>query len=347
MIIKANKEILADVKGYGLSSLDEYINKADEMTRKWIDRNTMKSEQFPIQLDDNLCATYMDNSGCFHTSDISQFAFGQMCSKVGVPASYIEKCFNHGLPELAVHNYREWSRLSSRKDNSVLVREYDGTVRAVLSDRYNVFNTASVLNNVRKAVSNPHLKNRYEMNQIFMDTDKLHIRFVDFNNPIRSGITDLHPGFTVSSSDVGNRSLNIKYFLYRFACRNGLVIIQNGGTLFWQSHIRNFESDGAELFETALLKIEDMNEYARNRIISAEKKRLSKDEMRMYLEKAQKELHLGKKIEEVESLMQTTYTDNNLMSFVNAVTEHAQNYTLDTRIEQETWAGKILSAVAA
>ena len=71
---------------------------------------------------------------------------------------------------------REWSRLSSRKDNSVLVREYDGTVRAVLSDRYNVFNTASVLNNVRKAVSNPHLKNRYEMNQIFMDTDKLHIR---------------------------------------------------------------------------------------------------------------------------------------------------------------------------
>ena len=47
MIIKANKEILADVKGYGLSSLDEYINKADEMTRKWIDRNTMKSEQFP------------------------------------------------------------------------------------------------------------------------------------------------------------------------------------------------------------------------------------------------------------------------------------------------------------
>lgn len=107
MIIKANKEILADVKGYGLSSLDEYINKADEMTRKWIDRNTIKSEQFPIQLDDNLCATYMDNSGCFHTSDISQFAFGQMCSKVGVPASYIEKCFNHGLPELAVHNYRE------------------------------------------------------------------------------------------------------------------------------------------------------------------------------------------------------------------------------------------------
>lgn len=93
--------------------------------------------------------------------------------------------------------------------------------------------------------------------------------------------------------------------------------------------------------------MEDMNEYARNRIISAEKKRLSKDEMRMYLEKAQKELHLGKKIEEVESLMQTTYTDNNLMSFVNAVTEHAQNYTLDTRIEQETWAGKILSAAAA
>lgn len=29
MIIKANKEILADVKGYGLSSLDEYINKAN------------------------------------------------------------------------------------------------------------------------------------------------------------------------------------------------------------------------------------------------------------------------------------------------------------------------------
>lgn len=346
MIIKSEKEVLANAKGKTLEVMDSYINKAEEMSFYWDEYKAVPKGSFPIHLTDELDVSYMDASGYAHCGDISEYAFSQLCGKVGVPAAYIKKCFANGLGELAVHNYQEWSRKNLSEDN-LLIREYDGVVRAVLSDRYNVFNTASVLKNLRDAVEDPRFKNRYELSQIFMDTDKLHIRFVDFDNKIRVGNTELNPGFTVSSSDVGDGSLNIKYFLYRFACTNGIVVVKNGGILFRQTHLKNFDEIGGTLFVNALENMEALNEFSARQVALAENKHLSMDEMQMYLMRAKRELHIGNKVEKIEELLDTTYTDRNLISFIHAITENAQNYTLATRLEHEKWAGDILANTAA
>lgn len=345
MIIKAEKEVLASAKGKGLAALDSYIEQAEEMSCHWKENKAVSACQFPVRLTDGLDVEYRDESGFSHRGDISEYAFSQLCGKVGVPASYIKKCFANEMGDLAVYNFEKWSERNQPDDN-LLIREYDGTVRAVLTDRYNVFNTASVLRNLRDAVSSPELKNRYILNQIFMDTDKLHLRFVDFENRIETSFGRLYPGFTISSSDVGDGSLNIKYFLYRFACTNGIVIVKNGGILFRQTHLKNFDEIGGSLFRTALESMDELNAFSAKQIALAENKRLSFDEIQMYLARAKRELHLGNKIDKVEELMKDTYPERNLISFIHAVTQNAQDYTLSTRLEHETWAGNILAAAA-
>lgn len=348
MIIRNNIETLVNIKGKGISSLEEYIEKAEEMTLNWTDRHLVGESRFPLTITDEMKVEYQDSIGEWRASDISEYAFTQLCGKVGVPASYISKCFDKGMGELAVHNFNEWSRkIEGAQD--LLVREYEGTVRAVLSDRYNVFNTASAMKNVKQALDAPQYAGRYELNQFFLNPDKLHMRFVDFNSPLKIGNREYTPGFTISSSDVGSGSLNIKYFIYRFACRNGLVIVKNGGTLFRQTHLGDFESAGADLFMKALENVDVMNQYAADKLVCLQNKMLSREEMNLYLTRAQKELHLGKgkAMENLNDLLNETYSEGNILSFINAITENAQKYTLETRIEHEIWAGNVLSNISA
>ena len=109
MIIKNDIETLANVKGKGISSLEEYIEKAEEMTLNWTDWRLVEEARCPLSITDDMKVEYQDPFGERHDSDISEYAFTQLCGKVGVPASYISKCFDKGMGELAVHNFNEWS----------------------------------------------------------------------------------------------------------------------------------------------------------------------------------------------------------------------------------------------
>lgn len=106
----------------------------------------------------------MTEHGETKSSDISEFAFGQLCTRLGVPASYVKKCFDNGKINL------------------------DNTVDS----------------------------NIYKPSQVYLSTDRLHIRFVNHEPlPIDNDGSPLYAGFTVDSSDVGRGSLNMKFFIYR------------------------------------------------------------------------------------------------------------------------------------
>ena len=73
-------------------------------------------------------------------------------------------------------------------------------------------------------------------------------------------------------------------------------------------------------------------------------KKLSIQELGFYLDKAQKELGLGKKgRQEAEAMIGSVY-DQTLWGLANTITERAKSYTLDTRLNMEQWAGNLLSA---
>lgn len=85
-------------------------------------------------------------------------------------------------------------------------------MRAVLSDSYTPFDSYKVL----KTLNNTVDSNIYKPSQVYLSTDRLHIRFVNHEPlPIDNDGSPLYAGFTVDSSDVGRGSLNMKFFIYR------------------------------------------------------------------------------------------------------------------------------------
>lgn len=82
MIIKNDVEALANVKGKGISSLDEYIEQAEKMTLNWVDRRSVGESRCPLSITDEMKVKYQDSFGEQHDSDISEYAFTQLCGKV-------------------------------------------------------------------------------------------------------------------------------------------------------------------------------------------------------------------------------------------------------------------------
>ncbi|MBO5544669.1 MAG: DUF932 domain-containing protein [Oscillospiraceae bacterium] len=345
MIIKKQPEILENLRGTHNIELDHIVDRAMDMMPNWKDHRVLDTASgFPIKLTPDLQVEFNDNYGNGYRQDISEYAFTQMCSKVGVPASYIMKCFDREKPDLAIQNFYAWAN-DVEMGKNLLVRSYDGICRAVLTDRYNVFDSSLVLEAIRDSVSSPQYSGRYEANQAYLSEDRLHIRFVDFNGPLQVGGDRLFPGFTVSSSDIGSGSLCIKYFLYRFACKNGIVAARGGGILFRQTHLGEFMDTGKALFMNALDKIEDLNTVATQKIQSSMNRKLFGKELEIYLEKARKELHLGKTGEEnVRKLMDSTY-GYTMWGLINSITEDAQRYNmLDNRMASESYGWNLLMA---
>ena len=108
-------------------------------------------------------------------------------------------------------------------------------VRAVLSDKYVPYDSYKALKTLKVAVNTK----RWSPTQVYLSEDRLAVRYVDFENPLQvnEGMNSkLYAGLSVTNSDVGRGSLKMKVMLYRFACRNGMLIASNGGTLYKQSH---------------------------------------------------------------------------------------------------------------
>lgn len=337
-IINRGFETLSCI-GTKRTSLQDLAEKADAMTVNWIDEVNVGPMTLNID-DDNI--TVGDGR-----QNITDYAFSQMCGKVGVPASYITKCLKNGKTNLAIENYEEWAKTPELQDDKFLIRNYDGVVHAVLTDRYNVFDHSTVLHGLIDAMNDPELQGRYIPNEAFMSPDRLHIRFVNFDDPIVVGDEKLNSGFTISTNNVGSGALVIKYFLYRFVCKNGMVRSTNGGVLFRQTHLSSFEESAPDFFGQIVAKVQKLDQRAQLEIAAAMGQQLNALQFDTLLSKAQHELHFGKKGKEKLMLLTDTTYDRSVWGVANAITEMAQQYTLQSRIDMETWAGNIVSGAMA
>ena len=340
MIINRGYEAIQEIgtKKVGLEGL---IRTADEMETKWNDDFVSGYQAFPLMLTKDGDVQYLRNGSESVKADLTENAFSQICQRAGVPSVYMRKCLASGRGELAAENFSSWAQTATKDPVSIRVRMYDGIVHAVLTPQYNPFDHPEILYGIQKAVGND---GRYEANEAFLSPDRMHIRFVDFNNPLNVNNDKLYSGFTVSSSNIGDGAFSIKYFLYRFACRNGMVRIQHGGVLFRQTHLKEFLQDGESLFRDAIDQMHVLDRISEQQINVAMGKKLSIQELGFYLDKAQKELGLGKKgRQEAEAMIGSVY-DQTLWGLANTITERAKSYTLDTRLNMEQWAGNLLSA---
>ena len=281
------------------------------------------------------------------SNPMSDFSFGQLCSKLGVPNSYIQRCLskNNVSPEfltLAESNLEVWQK--NYQGNEVLLRHYEDTIRGVLSNRYSMCDTHEILGVLSDVVDTEE----YKVNEYFMSPERFHARVIQKEMlPIKG--EDLFAGIQIDSSDVGRSTLIVTFLIYKQVCTNGLCLTKGNATLFKQKHLGITANMFKDNLYVAMGQIPSLCKWATKTITEkiadgARFDNLTPDEMNDLI----KQVSTATSLDEAGSkgvieVMYDKYTHNQ-WGLINAITEVAQNFTLERRIELEKIAADMLIA---
>ena len=145
---------------------------------------------------------------------LREHAFGQLCAKLQVPASYARRC-DVGL---RAQNINRWLR---QDDRDVLLRLEGGEVRAVLSATYRPINHLDVLTWLSDRLGGD-VPIRFELNDHYLDLQV--VREAPVHSLSDRGREGLHRGLHLRNSEVGSARVQISTLVYRSICLNGLIM---------------------------------------------------------------------------------------------------------------------------
>ena len=277
-----------------------------------------------------------------HILPLTSHALNQLCGKMGVPVRYVQKCIEQGMPDLAAENINAWL---DEYHKSLFIRGYSDRARGVLSDKYATMDAPDVI----EVLSDSFSDKKWAVRGLLVNEERLHIRVVQKKMLNIQG-EDLFAGVTVDSSDVGRSVLAVRFFIYKQVCKNGMCISENMGEIYTQRHVGltkdEFRSELSEnlhrvpaITGAVIEAIQDANNYDKALL-----------DYNTFKEKKQE--HFVSRIraltrlpeDGVAKIIDTMYNNYSVSrwGFINAVTEVAQDYTLERRIELENAAGKLL-----
>lgn len=323
-------QLLNAAEGIQKSCRDYYVSSVSNRTMRFNDNtNTLlvvpDGQQFPIEF------------------NLTRFSFGQLCAKLGVPNKYIQNCFSTGRGVLAADNINSWI---SDYGKNMFIRTYNSSIRGVLTSRYSVLDTPDIVD----VMADTFNSGKYSIKGYVMNPERFHARIV-LNQRIMVGGEELYVGVTVDSSDVGRSVLVVQFFIYRKVCKNGMCVSVGDASLFRQVHVGISSNEFRQGISTALQRVPSITGI----IITTIQKAMGDKsfDFRNLNDEGQKKFDLMLKntvslldydIEGVRKLMNEQYGFSR-WGLINAVTELAQNKSLERRLELERNAGKILMAV--
>ena len=281
--------------------------------------------------------TFVDAMGNIHNPSLTPFAMSQLGTKLGIPIRYLEKCINTGRIELAQDNVNSWIE-DYNKD--MFIRMHKGSIRGLLSTRFSVCDCDEIL----QVIDDKLDLNKYKVKGSYLSPERFHIRLVEKNELF--AYDDLFAGFTIDSSDVGRSVLQMRFFIFKQVCTNGMIVAKNSGELFKQKHIgitseefaRGF-SESLDLIPKISAEVKDRIERTKNVAFTRNKK-----ELESIIEKLRSNTHFSDmQIKRVFEVLDTTY-DYTRWGYINSLTEIAQELSLEKRLEVEEYAGSLLIA---
>ncbi len=327
-------------------SLDDLLNQAEDIQKECRDFNVSNATYKNVRYDGDTCRLLYqpdDLNVASRSMGMTRHSLSQLCNKIGVPIRYIDKCIDSGRLELAAENINSWIDDFGK---NLFIREYKDTVRGILSDKFSTLDTPHIIETL-KGVLNP---DEYSVKGHVLSPERFHARVIQ-REMIKIDGEDLFAGVQIDSSDVGRSVLVVKFMLYKQVCTNGLCIANFGGVLFSQKHIGIDSSEFKQGLVQSLDNIPTLIEYSKElvdkarlttegyNIRSLDKKLM--DYLINYIKLKSKLSDDG--IDKVFNLMSDKYGETK-WGLVNALTEVAQDYTLERRIEIEKSAGDILMA---
>lgn len=318
------QKLLAQSKRIKLASIDYNISKV----------NTSVFNYNPY--DDTVTLT--DDSQVMDKVRISRYALTQLCNKVGVPMRYIDKCVEAKRFELVDYNINDW--VNDYRKN-LFVRTTDGTIRGILSDKYSVLDSDEILDITTGVLGDMKVKGS------FLSPERLHLRTV-FPQKLDIPNEDLFTGIQIDSSDVGRSVLSCKIFLYKQVCTNGLTVEINGGVLFNQRHISISADEFRNEFVENIKKIPSLTDEISQMVLRNQKRESfnlrNDDGMKYFFEYLKEKVNFTEEHSKKTADIALSKYGDSQWGVINSLTEVAQDFTLERRLEIEKFAGKLLAA---
>ena len=335
------KEVLDLRKDVTIRNLWE---RAEEIQSHCTDYTVAEANSRNFRFNDTAGITFVDSaSRDIHSLSLTHHSLGQLSAKVGVPVRYIEKCVQSGRLDLAQDNVNSWLE-DYNKD--FFIRAYDDRARGILSSKYSVCDTPEILGVVDDCVD----LSKYKVKGSYLSEERLHVRLVSKDMLPIDG-EDLFAGLFLDSSDVGRNILTVKFGIYKQVCTNGLVIARAGGTLFEQKHIGITAEEFHDGLVKSLSNVDLLTEHAVEWVRRAKHRDNHwsavseyEDDIEEFVAYIRQQTNLSDdSAHKVINLMQTKYEDNR-WGLINGITEVAQDFTLERRLELERIAGNLLTA---
>lgn len=316
-------------------TMDDIIRRQQKIQTECTD-HYMTGSKIARVSDDANSFTYYDTDGNQRTADFRIHSFSQLCTHFGVSGAYMNRCIDAHKPELAAYNLNEWLKENQR---DFLIREYGDQMRGMLTTRYTIVDTPDILDIVTDSLD----VDQYKICGHWQDSERLHIRMRDRDTLPIDG-EDLFGGIQIDTSDVGRCGIAIRFFVWKQVCTNGLCTSRGGGILYKQKHIGVNPLEIRMALEKNLADLDKYRQTFIEAIVAAKKEKMDELDIQKILQKLKKEQSVGdKKLAEIVNLMDYKYGKSKF-GIINGITEIAQGYNLEKRIQLETFAGNLLAA---
>lgn len=277
--------------------------------------------------------------GYISNVSISDYALGQLCAKLGVPKKYIDRCLKE-YPTLATENINSWLEVYGK---DLLIRCYDNKIRGVLSSKFSRFDIPEML----MTLFNAYDFSEYNVKGYYLSPERFHARLALPRNLDIPMEDDLLPGIQIDSSDVGRSVLTVQFLIFKQVCTNGLVLPRAQGVLFTQKHIGITVSEFSNELVQSVKKLPELIEHTSEIVTAAINKDVDISTCDKMLEYVEMLKHNSIPEDGAKRIINTVkmreYGRASQWSLINAITQEAQNYTLEKRLSMEKFASSLLS----
>ena len=150
---------------------------------------------------------------------LNPWAHSQLAQITGIPKKYYDKLLEHERGELLAQNINAWLPTEKRR----LVKTVDGTIRAILSDKYKTIDNFNILKcTMEKLLEYRHLGATFQECHLSVTRMYLRIALSGLNGEVRPD-DKYHFGVIVTNSEVGAASLRVEPYMCRQVCSNGMI----------------------------------------------------------------------------------------------------------------------------
>jgi len=270
--------------------------------------------------------------------ELNPWARQQLCTRLGIPRKYLEKC----SPSLQSEQLNYWMTENFVSDQkSMFLRCRGGSVRGILSDKYTPVDNIELVKIMGEALE----VQAPDIDSFSIGETSMHVRmsYVEDDNFQVMKDDPFGRGFHITNSEVGAARVGIFTSILRLVCTNGLIAWQKDGDEKGRIHVGR---DKEEILEWFTLHALDAAQEFDAMIANLSSARSEKVEINEAIPQIEADLKLS--AASVLALMEHYAFDDispagTRYRVVNAMTRLAKDMgTYDRRFEVESYASRYL-----